>query len=138
VQEEIMLYLGSNDSKISNFNLTKMFEDYFYNIFKINSMCEKITNEEIENMIVGHKMIVVSLDETVLQTEHGDFLLNMIKKLLKRKAIYVRFLMYDYEDLPASFSWIVEKYNKYIQTLSYNDDPFDVFFKYTFPNIEVK
>lgn len=133
-----MLYLGSNDSKISNFNLTKMFEDYFYNIFKINSMCEKITNEEIENMIVGHKMIVVSLDETVLQTEHGDFLLNMIKKLLKRKAIYVRFLMYDYEDLPSSFSWIVEKYNKYIQTLSYNDDPFDVFFKYTFPNIEVK
>ncbi|SDN15095.1 hypothetical protein [Lachnospira pectinoschiza] len=133
-----MLYLGSNDSKISNFNLTKMFEDYFYNIFKINSMCEKITNEEIENMIVGHKMIVVSLDETVLQTEHGDFLLNMIKKLLKRKAIYVRFLMYDYEDLPASFSWIVEKYNKYIQPLSYNDDPFDVFFKYTFPNIEVK
>ena len=133
-----MLYLGSNDSKISNFILTKMFEDYFYNIFKINSMCEKITNEEIENMIVGHKMIVVSLDETVLQTEHGDFLLNMIKKLLKRKAIYVRFLMYDYEDLPASFSWIVEKYNKYIQTLSYNDDPFDVFFKYTFPNIEVK
>lgn len=133
-----MLYLGSNDSKISNFNLTKMFEDYFYNIFKINSMCKKITNEEIENMIVGHKMIVVSLDETVLQTEHGDFLLNMIKKLLKRKAIYVRFLMYDYEDLPASFSWIVEKYNKYIQTLSYNDDPFDVFFKYTFPNIEVK
>jgi len=101
-------------------------------------MCEKITNEEIENMIVGHKMIVVSLDETVLQTEHGDFLLNMIKKLLKRKAIYVRFLMYDYEDLPASFSWIVEKYNKYIQPLSYNDDPFDVFFKYTFPNIEVK
>lgn len=133
-----MLYLGSNDSKISNFNLTKMFEDYFYNIFKINSMCEKITNEEIENMIVGHKMIVVSLDETVLQTEYGDFLLNMIKKLLKRKAIYVRFLMYDYEDLPSSFSWIVEKYNKYIQTLSYNDDPFDVFFKYTFPNIEVK
>ena len=133
-----MLYLGSNDSKISNFNLTKMFEDYFYNIFKINSMCRKITNEEIENMIVGHKMIVVSLDETVLQTEHGDFLLNMIKKLLKRKAIYVRFLMYDYEDLPSSFSWIVEKYNKYIQTLSYNDDPFDVFFKYTFPNIEVK
>lgn len=133
-----MLYLGSNDSKISNFNLTKMFEDYFYNIFKINSMCKKITNEEIENMIVGHKMIVVSLDETVLQTEHGDFLLNMIKKLLKRKAIYVRFLMYDYEDLPSSFSWIVEKYNKYIQTLSYNDDPFDVFFKYTFPNIEVK
>ena len=132
-----MLYLGSNDSKISNVNITKMFEDYFINIFKIKSMCEKITAEEIENMIIGHEMIVVSLDETVMSSNQGEYFLNLIKKLLKRNAIHVRFLMYDYEELPTQLSWIVEKYNKFIQTLSYNDDPFDVFFKYSFPNIEL-
>lgn len=132
-----MLYLGSNDSKISNVNITKMFEDYFINIFKIKSMCEKITAEEIEKMIIGHEMIVVSLDETVMSSNQGDYFLNLIKKLLKRNAIHVRFLMYDYEELPTQHSWIVEKYNKFIQTLSYNDDPFDVFFKYSFPNIEL-
>lgn len=132
-----MLYLGSNDSKISNVNITKMFEDYFINIFKIKSMCEKITAEEIEKMIIGHEMIVVSLDETVMSSNQGDYFLNLIKKLLKRNAIHVRFLMYDYEELPTQLSWIVEKYNKFIQTLSYNDDPFDVFFKYSFPNIEL-
>lgn len=132
-----MLYLGSNDSKISNVNITKMFEDYFINIFKIKSMCEKITAEEIEKMIIGHEMIVVSLDETVMSSNQGEYFLNLIKKLLKRNAIHVRFLMYDYEELPTQLSWIVEKYNKFIQTLSYNDDPFDVFFKYSFPNIEL-
>ena len=100
-------------------------------------MCEKITAEEIEKMIIGHEMIVVSLDETVMSSNQGDYFLNLIKKLLKRNAIHVRFLMYDYEELPKQLSWIVEKYNKFIQTLSYNDDPFDVFFKYSFPNIEL-
>lgn len=130
-----MLYLGSNDSIISNFNITKMFEDHFINIFKIKDMCEKITLEEIERMIVGHKMIVVSLDESIMLSSKGNYYLDIVRKLLKRREIFVRFFMYDYEELPSALSWIVEKYSNCVQMIKNTDDPFDIFFKYTFPNV---
>ncbi|WP_027437768.1 hypothetical protein [Lachnospira multipara] len=130
-----MLYLGSNDSVISNFNITKMFEDFFYNIFNIKDMWNSITFDEIENMMCGHEMIIVSLDESVIYSEKGRKYLDMVRKLLKRNAIRVRFLMYDYEELPKALSWIVDRYGNFVQILRSKDDPFDVFFKYTFPNV---